>query len=45
MDEKGTQNVKILAEKRTKAIVPYMPIGVKIRQVLKITFAVFLAFS
>ena len=26
---KGTQNVKILAEKQTKAIAPCMPIGVK----------------
>ena len=29
MDGKGTQNVKFLAEKQTKAIAPYMPIGVK----------------
>ena len=26
---KGTQNVKILAEKQTKAIAPCVPIGVK----------------
>ena len=29
MDGKGTQNVKFIAEKRTKTIVPYMSIGVK----------------
>ena len=29
VDGKGTQNVKILAEKQTKAIAPCMPIGVK----------------
>ena len=30
---KGTQNVKILAEKQTKAIAPCMPIGVKIKTI------------